>query len=79
MVGARAAKLARGRVPLSIKNLIAWTVALASVPFGLLLLIPPLLVALTGVPIVPLLVWMERLAVVHRDVEAPVARVVTMV
>jgi hypothetical protein len=80
MVGVRAAQLARGRIALSIRDVVAWTLVLASVPVGLVsLMLPTIVVACTGLPIVPLLVRMERLAPAHRDADVPVARVVAMV
>lgn len=77
MTARRARRLARGEEPNTVKNIFAWTVVLAALPFGIFLLaIPPVLVAITGIPIVPLLVLMERLAKPHRDVEMPAARVI---
>lgn len=80
MVGRRAAQLARGEPPTSVKNIFAWSVVLGALPVGIMLLmIPSIIVALTGIPIVPLLLMMEPLAKAHRDhldADLPVARVI---
>lgn len=76
MVGRRATQLARGHAPVSVARIFVATVAVASFPFGIpMLMLPSVVVALTGIPIVPVLVLMERLAVPHRDGDLPVARV----
>lgn len=52
----RAARLAQGRPAISAKRIYILTLVVASIPFALLFFIPPLLVGLTGLPILPFLV-----------------------
>jgi hypothetical protein len=59
MAGARAKAIVEGREPLSVHTLYGVTVAMACVP-GLLVVLPVLIVAATGIPILPLLYLMER-------------------
>jgi hypothetical protein len=70
LVGMRARALARGAIPI----IFGITLALACIP-GIVLVLPPVIVALTGIPIVPFLVRMERMAARdrERDIEFPVA------
>jgi hypothetical protein len=59
MAGARAKAIVEGREPLAVHTLYGVTVAMACVP-GLLVVLPILIVAATGIPILPLLYLMER-------------------
>jgi hypothetical protein len=79
LVGRRAKQLARGAIEISVRTIYIGTVIAACVP-GIVLLLPPVVVALTGLPMLPLLYWMPRIAVRDREprVELPtaIARVV---
>lgn len=68
----RAYMLAIGRPALSPLKIYGFTVAASCLPFVLLLAIPPVLVAITGVPILPLLDGMERLIARERAAVAAV-------
>lgn len=59
LVGLRAAAIAQGRQPISVGTIYYATVCTGGVP-GLVLVLPLVLVALTGLPILPLLHGMER-------------------
>lgn len=59
LVGVRAAAIVQGRPPISVGTIYIATVTLAGVP-GVLLVIPLIIVAITGVPLLPLLYNMER-------------------
>jgi hypothetical protein len=59
LVGLRAAAIVEGRAPISVGNIYIATVTLAGVP-GVLLVIPLIVTALTGVFLLPLLYGMER-------------------
>jgi hypothetical protein len=72
IAGARAAQLANGQPAASLKWVYGVTVAVSAVPFGLLYMLPPILVAITGLPILPLLRLMERYAAYDRNaIEVP--------
>ena len=73
MAGARAKALVEGREPLSVHTLYGVTVAMSCVP-GLLVVLPVIVTAMTGIPILPLLYLMDRWAVRARhEGELPVA------
>lgn len=59
MVGARARAIVEGREPAQVHTIYGVTVAMACVP-GLIVVLPPLITAATGIPILPLLYLMER-------------------
>ncbi|HUS27348.1 MAG TPA: hypothetical protein VMZ53_02535 [Kofleriaceae bacterium] len=59
MVGARAKAIVEGREPTPVHSIYGITVAMACVP-GLIVIIPVIVTAATGVPILPLLYLMER-------------------
>lgn len=59
MVGARARALVERREPMAVGTIYGVAVAMACVP-GLLVVLPPMITAATGVPIMPLLYAMER-------------------
>lgn len=59
LVGLRAAAIVQGRPPISVGTIYIATVTLACVP-GVLLVIPLIITAVTGVPLLPLLYGMER-------------------
>lgn len=76
MVGWRAVRLARGRTDApTVGSIFRTTVVVSAIPFGLLLFLPPVLVALTGLPLLPLLYGMEKYATLDRGgIMLPVAR-----
>jgi hypothetical protein len=57
--GLRARALVEGREPIAVSTIYGVAVAMSCVP-GLLVVLPPLVTAATGVPIIPLLFAMER-------------------
>lgn len=59
MVGMRAAAIVRGREPVKVGTIYLATVALAGVP-GVILVLPMIVTALTGIVIVPFLHAMDR-------------------
>lgn len=59
LVGLRAAAIVQGRPPISVGTIYIATVTLAGVP-GVLLVLPLVITALTGIPLLPLLYGMER-------------------
>jgi hypothetical protein len=59
MVGSRARAIVEGREPVQVHTIYGVTVAMACVP-GLIVVLPPLICAATGIPILPLLYLMER-------------------
>jgi hypothetical protein len=59
LAGQRAHALACGETPVSVRKIVAITCAVSVVP---LLFVGPIIVGLTGLPIIPLLFWMERIA-----------------
>lgn len=59
LVGLRAAAIVQGRPPISVGTIYIATVTLAGVP-GVLLVIPLVITAITGIPLLPLLYGMER-------------------
>jgi hypothetical protein len=59
MVAMRAADIANGRIPMKVGTIYLATVALAGVP-GVILVLPMIVTAVTGIAIVPLLHAMER-------------------
>lgn len=65
-VGARAGQLARGELAITPRRIYWTTVRIAVIPGLLLLGIPCVLVALTGLPILPLMHAMERYAAYDR-------------
>ncbi|HEX5059762.1 MAG TPA: hypothetical protein VFV99_10410 [Kofleriaceae bacterium] len=74
LVYVRARALSRGDEPTSIPRIYVLTCAFALFPF----VIPVVYVAITGIPIVPLLLWMKRIARLdreHVDVPFAIARV----
>lgn len=74
LVYARARALSRGNEPTSIPRIYLLTCVFALFPF----VFPVLYVAVTGIPIVPLLLWMKRIARLdreHVDVPFAIARV----
>jgi hypothetical protein len=60
MAAVRAQRLVAGRRAPSPLRIYVTTLIVSCVPFVLLLAIPPVLIAITGVPFLPLLRWMER-------------------
>jgi hypothetical protein len=66
LTAVRAVQLARGRAAVSVQMIFILTVLVSAIPFAVLFLLPPLLVALTGLPIVPLLQSMDRIAAAER-------------
>lgn len=66
LVGVRAKQLAKGAIPKSVGTIYAATVVAACVP-GIVFVLPPFVVALTGLPLLPFLHWMPRIA--ERDRE----------
>jgi len=76
MVGSRAARLASGRIDApTVGAIFRTTVIVSAIPFGLLFMIPPAIVAVTGLPLLPLLYKMEKYAVADRGaIVLPVAR-----
>ncbi|NVB80138.1 MAG: hypothetical protein HOV81_17220 [Kofleriaceae bacterium] len=70
LVGVRANRLAKGAIPVTVKTIYLATVIAACVP-GILVVVPPFVVALTGLPMLPLLYWMEGVA--ERDREPRIA------
>jgi hypothetical protein len=73
MVGLRAYRLAVGEAAMSPWKIYAATVFVSCIPFVVFFCIPPALVAITGMPIVPLLARMERLAERDRAQGLPAA------
>ena len=74
LVYGRARALSRGDEPISIPRIYLLTCVFAAFPF----VIPVVYVAITGIPIVPLLLWMKRIARLdreHVDVPFAIARV----
>jgi len=63
----RATQLARARPAWSPRSVYLITVIVSCVPFVLMLAIPPILVAVTGLPFLPILRAMEPLAARERD------------
>jgi hypothetical protein len=63
LVYLRARALMRGDKPISVTWLYIVTCVFAAVPFG----VPVPYVAVTGIPIVPLLIWMKRAARIERE------------
>jgi hypothetical protein len=59
LVGLRAAAIVQARPPISVGTIFIATVTLAGVP-GVILVIPLIITALTGLPLLPLLYGMER-------------------
>jgi hypothetical protein len=59
LVGMRAAAIAGGQPPISVGSIYIATVTLAGVP-GVILVVPLIITALTGIPLLPLLYGMER-------------------
>lgn len=59
MVGLRARALVERREPIAVSTIYGVAIAMACVP-GLLVVLPPMITAATGVPILPLLYAMER-------------------
>jgi hypothetical protein len=59
LVGLRAAAIVQGRPPISVGTIYIATVTLAGVP-GVLLVLPLIITAITGLPLLPLLHGMER-------------------
>lgn len=59
LVGLRAAAIVQGRPPISVGTIYIATVTLAGVP-GVVLVIPLVITAVTGIPLLPLLYGMER-------------------
>lgn len=78
LAGRRAAQLARGAIEVSVRRIYIATLIAACIP-GIVLLLPPVVVALTGLPMLPLLYWMPRIAERDREegvgLPAAVARV----
>jgi hypothetical protein len=76
LVGLRARALVTDRPPIAVRTIFTLTVVASCVPYGMFIL-PPFLVAATGIPIVPLLFTMERIAKADREPALPTATVVT--
>ena len=73
----RAARIAQGRPAMTCTRIYIVTIVVASVPFALLLFIPPVLVGLTGFAIMPLLERMRVMIERERDTtELPQAIVI---
>jgi len=73
LAGARAKAIVEGREPMPVHALYAIVVAMSCVP-GLLVVLPVIVTALTGIPILPLLYLMNRWAERARhEAELPVA------
>jgi len=66
MVGSRARAIVAGEDPIQVHTIYGVTVAMACVP-GLIVVLPPLICAATGIPILPLLYLMERWGKRARD------------
>lgn len=73
LVGRRAAALARGLPAISWERIYWFTIFAACIPFIVLLLIPPVLVAVTGLVALPILRAVEKRALAGRERELPVA------
>lgn len=67
LAAVRAADLAAGRPPVRVWVIFAAATAAANVPFPI---VPAVIVAITGIPIVPMLVWLERIAWRERQLVA---------
>jgi hypothetical protein len=77
MTGVRAANLVKDERGPSVAFIFGTTVAVSAIPFGVLYMIPPILVAITGLPILLALRAMETYAAYDRNgVEVPLARVI---
>jgi hypothetical protein len=75
MVGIRASKLANGEPAQSAWSIYVWTIGVSAFPFAILWGLPPLLVAFTGLFIVPAVRAMERYAAYDRSaITVPYAR-----
>jgi hypothetical protein len=59
LVGARAKAIVEGREPMPVHSIYGITVAMSCVP-GLIVFVPVVVTALTGIPLIPLLFLMER-------------------
>lgn len=73
LVGLRAAAIAQQRPPISVGTIYYATVCTAGVP-GLVLVLPLVLVALTGLPILPLLHGMKRWCAPRHHLPFAIAR-----
>ena len=71
LVAVSVSRAAHGRPPLRARAIYGWTVAVSALP-GVILVLPPVLVALTGLPILPFLLRHERSASTGLDL-APAA------
>lgn len=78
LVAHRADQLVRGAPGLKPKTIYWICVAVSCVPFAVMFMLPPLFVALTGLPAVGLMEWMERLAGGERTAVCPVPRAVVV-
>jgi len=61
MSARRAFVLVDGGVPQSMRSILVWTVSVAAVPFVIFWAIPPILVAITGIPVVGVLKLMDSI------------------
>ncbi len=66
LVGRRATQLARDQIPTSVEAIYVASTIAACVP-GIVVLLPPVIVALTGLPLLPFLHGMRRVAERDRD------------
>jgi hypothetical protein len=78
LVAWRAVQLARGQIAISTKRIYVTTLIVSSIPFALILFIPPLLVGLTGLVIVPLTDRMPALIDRERGIAPPLPKAVVV-
>jgi hypothetical protein len=78
LVAVRAVRLVTGRPAQSSLSIYWSCVAVACLPFAIMFMIPPALVALTGLPAIALLEWMERIAGDERYAASFVPRAIVM-
>jgi hypothetical protein len=74
----RADQIVRGAPGMKPTTIYWICVAVSCVPFAILFMIPPLLVALTGLPAVGLMDWGERIADAERGAVCPVPRAIVV-
>ncbi len=73
LAATRAKQLARGELAITPTKIFAITIAASAIPFAVLYMIPPILVGVTGLPILVLLDRMERLVARESSVHVPTA------
>jgi hypothetical protein len=74
----RAVALAQGRIATSTRQIFVYTLVVSAIPFGLLLMIPPLVVGLTGLVMLPVIDYMPTMIERERGPAHPLPQAIVV-